>query len=113
MIWGGKLSVDPDRAKGFQGIRGDPSERRPGNEFIAAGDRAVFFQTKPRRAEALPGNCWRPFWTQESIRRKISDETCLKTFGPADPSDFREISPDPSCGLIAASLSLHFWRTPV
>jgi hypothetical protein len=37
MIWGGKLSVDPDRAKGFQGIRGGPSERRPGQSLREAG----------------------------------------------------------------------------
>ena len=71
------------------------------------------FRNKTPEGQSPSGELLETFWTQESIRRKISDETCLKTFGPADPSDFREISPDPSCGLIAASLSLHFWRTPV
>ena len=71
------------------------------------------FRNKTPEGQSPSGELLEIFWTQESIRRKISDETCLKTFGPADPSDFREISPDPSCGLIAASLSLHFWRTPV
>ena len=77
--------------------------RRPGSLFV----------DKTPEGQSPSGELLEIFWTQESIRRKISDETCLKTFGPADPSDFREISPDPSCGLIAASLSLHSWRTPV
>ena len=55
----------------------------------------------PKPVRGIAGD----FWTQESIHRKIGDESCLKTVGPADPSDFRETSPDRSCGLIAASSS--------
>ena len=85
-------------------------DRAMGSSLWATGQ--SFYRQNPGGPKPFRGIVG-DFWTQESIRRKISDETCLKTFGPADPSDFREISPDPSCGLIAASLSLHFLRTPV
>ncbi len=63
------------------------------------------FRNKTPEGQSPSGELLEIFWTQESIHRKIGDESCLKTVGPADPSDFQETSPDRSCGLIAASSS--------
>jgi hypothetical protein len=53
MIWGGKLSVDPDRAKGFQDSAEDPSE--PGSELTPPHFQADSQTKTPGRPKSFRG----------------------------------------------------------